>query len=437
MEPVIVMFACFKAGLIAVPLNTYFKAPEIAWIMRHAEPSLCFASPGLEGITNAALASNGLDVSLPNNLLEPSRFAPETLPPVGEDEVCALLYTSGTTARPKGVMHTHRSVLSGAQMIVSMAEAAAAGAVMLMTQLAHASGLICSLIPSVLERGPLVLLPFFNPAAALDAIQRFGVAFTGGMPVMLSMLAEEQTRQPREVGSLKHVVSGGDTLPQAVQERFAQLFRVPVLELLAMTESCPVLWNTADDMRPGSVGKVRSTVAVQVVAPDENGIGELAVQSPATFSGYWKDEAATNAVLRDGWLYTGDLVRVDNDGYVWFAGRLKHIIVRGGSNIAPQQIEEVLMQHPLIAQAGVIGTPDPVYGQRVEAFVVVHAGGSVTEEELQTHSRTSLADYKVPERIRFVRELPRTFTGKLDRRALGELGSSESNAPLQRDESRV
>jgi long-chain acyl-CoA synthetase len=128
---------------------------------------------------------------------------------------------------------------------------------------------------------------------------------------------------------------------------------------------------------------------------------------------------------------------VDNDGYVWFAGRLKHIIVRGGSNIAPQQIEEVLMQHPLIAQAGVIGTPDPVFGQRVEAFVVVHAGGSVTEEELRSHARTFLADYKVPERIRFVRELPRTFTGKLDRRALAELGSSESNAPLQRDESRV
>jgi long-chain acyl-CoA synthetase len=397
--------------------------------MQHAEPSLCFASPDLKATTSAALASSGLDVSLHDNLLEPSCFAPETLPPVAEDEVCALLYTSGTTARPKGVIHTHRSVMSGAQMIVSMA--AAEGSVgMLMTQLAHISGLIGSLIPSVLERSPLVLLPLFNPAAALDVIQRFGVTGTGAMPVMLSMLAEEQTRQPRQVDSLKLVVSAGDTLPQAVQERFEQLFRVPVLELLAMTESCPLLWNTADDMRSGSVGKVRSCVAVKVVAPDENGIGELAVQSPATFSGYWKDEAATNAVLRDGWLYTGDLVRVDNDGYVWFAGRLKHIIVRGGSNIAPQQIEEVLMQHPLIAQAGVIGTPDPVYGQRVEAFVVVQAGGSVTEEDLRSHARTSLADYKVPEQIRFVTELPKTFTGKLDRRALAQLASSESNAPL-------
>ena len=430
---VVLLFACFKAGAVPVPLNVRLKASELAWILRDADVSLYFASPSVHNAARTALAGSGLDIAIHEQLPNPAEDDNSELPSIREHDLCALLYTSGTTARPKGVMHNHLSLLAGARFMNAMA--GDAGDVwMATTPLVHASGLIGALLPAILECRSLVLLPVLSPTAILDGIERHRVTFTGGLPFMITMLTEEQQKRPRDVSSLKVFVSGGDAVPLAVHETFSQVFGLPVLELLAMTESCPMLWNTIHDVRPGSVGKVRSSVAVQVLTPTGEACtdGELVVQSPATFLGYWKDDVATGAALRDGWLHTGDLVRLEDDGTVWFAGRVKHIIVRGGSNVSPVEVEEVLLQHPDVFEAGVTSTPDPLYGQRVEAFVVLRIPEAITEQTLQEFARASLSDYKVPDRIWFVAEIPKGITGKVDRRAMAEWASQSDTLPQQK-----
>jgi long-chain acyl-CoA synthetase len=429
-----VIFACFKAGLVAVPVNIRLKAPEVVYILQHSEASMCFSQPEL-----AHMAQQAPCMPVYSALPETGSRASTTPLPQGDGAApCAIVYTSGTTAKPKGAVHTHNSLLHCSRLMLSMI--GGGGPVsMFTTQMAHLSGLGCMLLPSILDGKTIVLLPAFDPALALDFIERFGVTYTGALPAMLAFLTEEQEHRPRNISSLRVVISGGDSVPVALQDRFLSLTGVPVLELIGMTESCPIAWNTAHDLRPGSAGKPRGSVEIKLVASDgkEGNTGEMAVRSPANFSRYWRDDRATADTVRDEWLYTGDLMTRDGDGYLWFNGRLKQIIVRGGSNIAPQEVEEALLQHPAVLETGVIGMPDPLYGQSVAAFVSLRRGVSVTEGELREFARDRLADYKLPEKIWFLPDLPKGLTGKLDRRALAEIASSQPHAALQSLEARV
>jgi long-chain acyl-CoA synthetase len=264
------------------------------------------------------------------------------------------------------------------------------------------------------------MLPTFDPGAALNLIERHKVDVALGLPALLAMMAEEQSQRPRDVSSLRACLVGGDASPLKLHQQYRDLFSVPLYEVIGMTESVPISWNVEGDIRPGSCGKPRLGVEVRTIplegAPP--GVGELIARSPATFTHYWRDPEATAATLRDGWIRTGDLVRQDEDGYIWFAGRLKQIIVRGGSNIAPQEVEEAIYRHPAVLETGVIGVPDPVWGQAVGACVVLREGHTVSEQELREFVRVRIADYKVPDRISFLPALPKGPTGKVDRRAL-------------------
>ncbi|MGA8593296.1 MAG: fatty acid--CoA ligase family protein [Bryobacteraceae bacterium] len=270
---------------------------------------------------------------------------------------------------------------------------------------------------------PAVLLPAFEPGAALDAIERFRCTYTMGLPALLQFVIEEQMRRPRDTSSLRTVLAGGDCVPLKLQERFAVLFGVPLREVIGMTETFPITMNPSLAIRPGSVGIPKSDVELRIVdaadKPLEDGeTGEIVVRSPANCVGYWNDPAATEALLRGGWLHTGDLGTRDSDGYFWFKGRKKEIIIRAGSNISPQEVEEALYQHPAVLEVGVIGEPDSIHGERVIAFVSLRNGAGPREWELREYARRSLADYKVPERIVFIRDLPKGATGKVHRPAL-------------------
>jgi long-chain acyl-CoA synthetase len=193
-----------------------------------------------------------------------------------------------------------------------------------------------------------------------------------------------------------------------------------------MSESLLISANPTSANRPGSIGLPAAKVEVRLVDVEgvpvpEGALGEIAVRSPANFIEYWRDPEATSRTLVDGWLLTGDLGRFDGDGYLWFQGRRKELIIRGGSNISPQEVEEALSQHPAVMEAGVVGAPDSVYGERVMGFVVLGEGLCVTENELREFTRQLLADYKVPEQIVFLSALPKGLTGKVQRRALKEL----------------
>jgi long-chain acyl-CoA synthetase len=294
--------------------------------------------------------------------------------------------------------------------------------------MAFSSAICVVLLPAMAKGGTGVLLPAFDAPLVLDFIERFQVTYAFGVPSMVHALIEEQARKPRQVRSLRTFIAGGDSVPVSTQERFQSLFAIPVREGYGMTEIGPAICNPADAIHSGSLGKAVQGVEIRVVDAEgedasEGQVGELAVRSPARFAGYWDGPAATREAVRDGWMYTGDLARRDADGYLWFEGRKKEIIIRDGVNISPQEVEEAIYNHPAVLEVGVIGMPDPAgtHGERVLAFVTLRDGQMIGEQELRDHARQQLADVKVPERFVFQKDLPKGVTGKVHRRALKEM----------------
>jgi|HubBroStandDraft_1064217.scaffolds.fasta_scaffold00898_11 long-chain acyl-CoA synthetase len=421
-EAVQILFGIFKAGLIAVPVNLRLKSPEVAWILEHSQSVMCFSEPALAPIAEQACpacpALKCILTELPALAAGGGRWLPE----VRDDQPAAILYTSGSTARPKGVTHTHRT-LREAVRIFARDLLDSEDIALAMTPMMHAIGLSIALLPAVSPGTPAVLLPAFEPGAVLDAIERFRCTFTLGLPALMQLVVEEQARKPRDVSSLRTVLAAGDCVPVKLQERFAELFGLPLQEAIGLTETFPVAINPKLAIRPGSLGVPSASVEVRIVDAFDKSLadgetGEMAVRSPANCVGYWNDPAATEALLGGGWLHTGDLGSRDCDGYLWFKGRKKLIIIRAGSNISSQEVEEVLYRHPAVFEVAVVGAPDPLYGEIVVAFVSLREGAAPGERELREYARTSLADYKVPEKIYFLPELPMGLTGKLDRSAL-------------------
>jgi long-chain acyl-CoA synthetase len=421
-EVVQVFFALFKAGLIAVTVNVRLKPPEISYILEHSEARLCFSEATLAPLARQAGASCPIRSDLPA-LGVPS--VSTKLPIINPDDPAIVLYTSGTTARPKGVIHTHSSLLN--TVCIMVREMAGAENVSLaITQMMHAAALNMVVLPALYSGESAVLLPAYHPAAVLDAIERFRCSYTVCMPALLQFVVECQAQHPRRISSLKTVLVGGDTVSLPMQQRFQDLFGLPVLEVYGMTEAVPMTVNPKSATRQGSIGvrvegfdlRIADLQGREVA---EGQIGEILVRGPATCSGYWNDLQTTRAALTDGWLCTGDLASRDADGCYWFQGRKKEIIIRAGSNISPQEVEEALYRHPAVLEAGVIGTPDAVYGETVVAFVVLREGRTANAGELRHYARQYLADYKLPERMVFLEALPKSATGKVQRRALKEL----------------
>jgi long-chain acyl-CoA synthetase len=420
-------FACFKAGLVAVPVNVLMKAPEVAYVLEHSKAVMCFARPDLAQVVMEAgrncaslRAIHTAVESLNKGELEVQ------LPEVSLSGPALILYTSGTTALPKGVTHTHRTLLT--KVSVTRKSVPDLERFLVMTQLAFASGVYLGLLAVIAGGGTSVLAPAFDAPHVLDLIERFQCTCTFGLPSMVQLLLEENTLRPRQVRSIRTFLAGGDSVPVSTHERFQEQFGINLRECFGMTETGMTICNPAGAIRPGSLGKPVDRVEAKVA--DSNGkevpdgqTGELIVKSPANLVGYWDDPAATRAALRDGWFFAGDLVRRDSDGYFWFEGRKKQIIVRDGFNISPQEVEEAIYTHPAVLEVGVIGMPDPVEarGERVLAFVALRDGCVTSEDELREHARRRLADLKVPEQIVFLETLPKGISGKIQRAALKQL----------------
>ena len=433
-EVVNLYFACFKAGLIAVPVNNRLKAPEIAYVLAHSKARLSFSQPELaplaEEVRGECPELHNIFTSLPRlDTTSPGRLS---MPEVTPDHLAAVLYTSGTTARPKGVMHTHVSLIGATELMASLG-IDESHVLLAVTQMVHIAALSCVLLPGIRSGATVVLMPAFDAAASLELIERWGCTYLLILPAMLRFMVEEQGHNPRKVSSMRLCLAGGDTVPATLQERFQALFGIPVRELFGMTETVPVTCIREGEPRIGSIGPALDLVDTRVanlsgqVVPD--GVnGELQVQSPANCIGYWDDPVNTANTFDDGWLRTGDLVKRDAEGFYWFEGRLKQIIVRGGSNISPQEVEEPLYQHPAVLEVGVIGVPDPVLGEKVIAFVALRDGLSTTEQELRDFVRSRIADYKTPERILFLPALPKGLTGKVQRRELKDIAIAAAGA---------
>jgi long-chain acyl-CoA synthetase len=419
-ELVQVYLGLFKAGMITVPINTRLKPEEVRYILGHAGCRMAFCEPCFTPLLEQAGTEFPIFSALPD---APAGAC--DLPDIGPDSLAMIVYTSGTTARPKGVAHTHASLsetgLNGSRLTPDMSDHVR----LLFLPMMHISGVW--FVSSALREGtPMVLLPRFEPGAALDAIARFGVTTTGGLPTMLLMMVEEQLIRPRQVSTLRSVIGGGDVVSTALQHRFRQVFGLDVHEIYAMTELCPMTANRPDACREGSLGVPLEGVELRVVDLDGRDVpagetGEIIARGQGRCASYWNDPEATRAAMGGGWLHTGDLGARDEDGFFWFKGRKKEVIIRAGSNISPQEVEEALYKHPAVLEAGVIGVPDPVTIERVAAFVVLREGHAASAEDLCAFARLHIADYKAPQEIHFRDSLPKNPVGKVQRRALKEM----------------
>jgi long-chain acyl-CoA synthetase len=434
-ELAIAYFGCLKAGGIVVPINPQLKGPEIDYILRHSgsacyigQPDLCAEAakscPAMDTLELRFLTGGrpGSGTSSFDSLLR-STAGSVRIPEIVPDQVAAILYTSGTTTRPKGVMHSHESLMQTARVMHDMRLDQDQVAVV-MSSMTHMVAFGMLFLSGLLNGATIVITRPFDFQGVLEAYGRWGCTYTVGLPVMLHGLLQAQTEMLRDVASGRFYFSGGDCASPALQEAFRAAFG-PICEAYGMTELAPASWNRPGHVRVGSIGQPGEGVALRLVDSDgrevkSGDVGEICVRGPHLMIGYWQDPDATTAAVRNGWFHTGDLARCDEDGFYWFAGRKKEIIIRGGSNISPQEVEAVLYQHPAVGEVGVVGRQDHVWGEVVVAFVALRSGHAVTEAELIAFARERLADYKIPVSVIFRAELPKGPTGKIQRRALGQ-----------------
>jgi long-chain acyl-CoA synthetase len=429
-DVLVTAFAVWRAGAVTMPVIPAVSAPELRHILDDSEARAVVCSPTTvplaEAATGAAqiVVAGGSDEHVSLASLETA--AASAVVPRAAGDLAALLYTGGTTGRAKGVMLTADNLWSVSAARQSVVESAGTRDVLVPLPMSHVFGLINALSRlHVSQPGTLHLMTRFDPAGWLDVIERDRVAASAVVPSMLQMLLA-QPLERRDLSALTYVTSGGAPLAPGVRREFEQ--RVPTARVCD-GYGCTEVTSTAtmsppDARRDGSVGTALPGIALRIEAADGGVLpagedGEVCVRSPGVMAGYWRDPEATAVVVRDGWLRTGDIGHVDEDGYLYVVDRSKDLIIRGGFNVYPRDVEDVLLQHPSVAAVAVVGRPDPVLGEEVVAFV--QASGPVDENELLEFAGRHLARTKHPREVRLVDAVPLTSVGKTDRKALRRL----------------
>jgi long-chain acyl-CoA synthetase len=335
-----------------------------------------------------------------------------------------LLYTSGTTGNPKGVMLTHHNLLTNALAVAELCQPAPRDMMLHVLPLSHSFGVLCMNLDAVLGSRS-VILPRFDTKRVFESIHEFRVKRFSAVPTMFIALCHYPERERYDCSSLEIVSNGGAALPEEVRLEFERLFKCKVRGGYGLSETAPTVTAYADDeeYRPWSAGRPIPGVEVCIQDPDGKHLaagerGEICVRGPNLMTGYWNDPAATAAVMRAGWLRTGDVGYLDADGYLFITDRMKDIIIKGGENISPRQVEEAIHTHPAVAEVAVIGLPDATLGEEVCAVVVLRAGHAATEAELREHAGRFVGKFKVPARVVFRPALPKSGVGKVLKREL-------------------
>ena len=457
-------FGILKAGLVMVPLNPMLKAQEIAHQLRDsgALAAITFEDCAPEMAAAARLATAPdpgepgqalrepnehaialYSASFPGNGPAPEGFEPfEALlaeaaaPPAvrggivatAPEDTAVIIYTSGTTGRPKGAELTHFQLYTNCTVATNLFGVEHDDVPLGVLPFFHIYGLSSVINSAVLHGGTISAVPRFEPAAVLDAMEEHGVSVFVGVPTMYQALLNADVAG-RDLSRLRIGSSGGAAMPEAVMAAFEEKFGIVILEGYGLSEtaSAAVLNQGVDDRRPGSIGKPIWGVQVEILdrdgaalPPGPENIGEIVICGHNVMKGYHGDPEATAAVLRDGWLHTGDLGYRDADGFLYVVDRIKDLIIRGGYNVYPREVEEVLYTHPVVAEAAVFGVPDARLGEEVVAAVSLRPGASAQPDELIEHCRGRLAPYKYPREIRVLPALPKNATGKLLKREMRE-----------------
>ena len=437
----IALFAALACGAEVVPLNCLHSPAELTYVITDSESRWLLASSvfedkvsaimrecaDLQGVVVAGEAK--LDGIVPwESLVRPHLGTQPRPSGRAADETAVLIYTSGTTGRPKGAMLSHRNLIWDADAADKVLGVMPTDVFLVPLPLFHAYGFTVDLVLPVLRGSCAVLMPKFAATQALELIETHRATVMAAVPTMYAVMLRTAREPDYDLSSLRVAVSGGAPLPLEVLDGFEKRFGVHMLEGYGPTEAAPVVSvNPLHGVRKlGSVGPPIPGVQVKVVDDEGNvlptgQVGELCVRGPNVMKGYWKDPEMTAQTIRDGWLHTGDLARLDEDGYIYIVDRKKDVIIVGGMNVYPREVEDVIYQVPGVADAAVVGVPSSIKGEDVVAFVTLQEGFALEAEEILNHCRGRLAPFKVPREIVFVPELPKTAVGKILRREVREL----------------
>ena len=422
-------YACQLGGFAFTPVNTKLTAPEVEYIFTHSEAKALIYDQRFESVLNQigpALEQfqDSLMVGGENTLKEilsndTNAFHQVTVDPA---DTTVIFYTSGTTGKPKGVMLTASNVRAVAQIWSEAMDITASDRVQIVTPLFHCAASHVFSIPVIYKGGTIVIEEAFSPEQTLNTMEQAKVTIFFGVPAMYSILLNTPKMAMLDLSYLRLFTYGAAPMPYELVKKLKALYpKVKVQNLYGQTENSPAATTLKDHYaldKIGSVGEPLPQTKIRVV--DEHGndvspgeVGEIVVKGPQNMKGYLKNEAETDKTLKNGWLFSGDLGRFDEEGLLYIVDRKKDMIIRGGENVYPVEIEEVLYQIPEVLEAAVVGAPHEIYGEVPKAFIVLKAGMTLSAEEVIEFCQPKLAKYKIPAEVSFIESLPRNASGKV------------------------
>ncbi|MBA2774837.1 MAG: long-chain fatty acid--CoA ligase [Nocardioidaceae bacterium] len=420
-------YGALAIGAVVVPMNPLLKGREVKYYLEDSGASIVFAWKDMAEEAGKGASEVGIEcveVGLDFAEVLGQHDPDEEVVDREDDDTVVLLYTSGTTGQPKGAELTHHSMSTNAATSAeTLIELTEEDVVMGCLPLFHVFGLTCGLNASILKGSCLTLIPRFDAEKALEIVGRDHVTVFEGVPTMYAGLLHAESADKADMSSLRTCISGGSAMPVEVMKNFEKKFDCIVLEGYGLSETSPVASfnQPGQERKPGSIGTEVRGVEMKVVGDDDENVaqgevGEIVIKGENVMKGYWGREEDTAEAIKDGWFHTGDLARIDEDGYFFIVDRKKDMIIRGGYNVYPREVEEALYEHESVAEVAVIGIPDDNLGEEVGAAVALKPGEEVSEEDLQAFAKERLAAYKYPRAVWIVDELPKGPTGKILRR---------------------
>lgn len=445
---IIGMYGALRLGAVVIPINPLYTAHEMAYILKNGDvkgvitmdifmEKLAGIAEGLPELHHYISCETGAAVEPSDQFSVNSKMKSFTTmiqrgqsdftgPALDETDLAIILYTSGTTGKPKGAMLSHKNLYSNAKDVADYLAINGKDRVIAALPMFHVFCLTVSLNAPLMNGGTILIMPKFSPQEVFRIAKDYQATVFAGVPTMYNYLLQSAPGYEGKFAGIRMCISGGSAMPVALLKDFERTFAVKVSEGYGLSEASPVTcFNPLNKPRkPGSIGT--NIVHVENKVVDQfgeevgaNEVGELVVRGPNVMQGYYKMPEETAVTLKDGWLYTGDMARMDDEGYFYIVDRKKDMILVGGYNVYPREVEEALYSHPSVSEVAVVGTPHPETGEAVMCFVVMN-DTAITKKHLMAFCQAHLAKYKIPASITFLEELPKNTTGKILRKNLRE-----------------
>ncbi len=437
-QTVKIFLGTMYSGIVIAPLNLMSQPSQLEYVLNHSDTKLVFFSQEHKERLTAAVNKVDRDIKLIEIDIDSKSIFPEDhdlsdipLPDVTEEDDALLLYTSGTTGLPKGVILSHKNVVAGGQYTAMAHELTPEDRALCSLPLYHINGEVVTAVTPLVSGGSVVMPHKFRTSDFWELISEYGCTWFSVVPTIISYLTSGTDIEGKnlKLDQLRFGRSASSALPPSLHKEFEGKFKVSIVETMGLTETAaPVFSNPMDPSKrkygsPGlAVGNRAKIIDAAGKELPRGTQGEIMIRGDNVMKGYYKaPDKTAEAIDPDGWFHTGDIGYLDQDGFVFVTGRIKELIIKGGENIAPREIDEVLYKHPAVLDAAAVGIPDDVYGEEIMACVTLKPGHKVSEQELQNHCLEELGKFKTPKIVRFMDELPKGPSGKIQRLKLSQL----------------